>query len=222
MLLKKSFDSIAYEYDKQRKQIIPCFDDFYNLPLQIMKFKGTAPKILDLGSGTGLFSSFVINKYKNAKITLIDLSDKMLEIAGRRFANNKNIKIINADYTKYDFNEKFDFIISALSIHHLTAAEKKKLFKTCFGLLKKDGVFINADQALSHYAEIEKIFSDLWKDLVIESGMNKKKVMKAFGRTKLDKPSTAQDQLKWLKAAGFKTSDILYKYCHFCIFYARK
>ena len=222
MLLKKSFDSIASEYDKQRKQIIPCFDDFYNLPSQIMNFKGTAPKILDIGAGTGLFSLFVIKKYKNAKITLIDLSGKMLEIADRRFKNNKNIKIINADYTKYDFNEKFDFIISALSIHHLTDAEKKKLFKACFRLLKKGGIFINADQALSPYAEIEKMFSDLWKDSVIKSGINKKEFAKAFGRTKLDKPSTAQDQLKWLKEAGFETSDIIYKYCHFCVFYAKK
>ena len=222
MDIKDKFDEAAEKYDKHRKQIIPCFDDFYGLPLQVMNFKGADPKILDLGAGTGLFSSFALKKYKNAKITLIDLSDKMLEVAGRRFKNNKNIKIINADYTKYGFKEKYDFIISALSIHHLTDAEKKKLFKTCFGLLKKGGVFINADQALSPYTEIEKMFSDLWKDSIIKNGMTKKELMQALGRTNFDKPSTAQDQLNWLKDAGFKTSDIIYKHCKFCVFYAKK
>ena len=222
MLLKKSFDAAASEYDKQRKRIIPCFDDFYNLPLKVMNFKGAAPKILDLGAGTGLFSSFLLSKYKDAKITLIDISGKMLEVAGKRFKNNKNVKIINEDYTKYRFNEKYDFIVSALSIHHLTAPEKKKLFKTCFGLLKKGGVFINADQALSPYAETEKMFSNLWKDSIVKNGISKKELAKAFKRTYLDKPSTAQDQLDWLKEAGFKTSDIIYKYCHFCVFYAKK
>lgn len=40
-----------------------------------------APTILDLGAGTGLYSSLILAKYSKAHITLIDLSEGMLEIA---------------------------------------------------------------------------------------------------------------------------------------------
>jgi tRNA (cmo5U34)-methyltransferase len=34
------------------------------------------PTVLDVGSGTGLFSSFILEKYPEANITLIDISEK--------------------------------------------------------------------------------------------------------------------------------------------------
>ena len=129
MSIKEQFDNISEDYDKQRRQLLPCFDDYYNLPLTVLDFMGEAPKILDIGSGTGLFSSIVLKKYPNAKFTLIDLSDKMLALAKERFKGNTNVQFIVDDYTKHNFTEKFDIIISALSIHHLSATDKENLYQ---------------------------------------------------------------------------------------------
>jgi tRNA (cmo5U34)-methyltransferase len=220
--MKDVFGNIANEYDMHRRQLIPCFDDFYSLPVQFMDFEGDNPKVLDIGSGTGLFASALLGKYPNAQITLIDLSDKMLEIARKRFAEYPDFKFIEADYINYEFSGQFDIIISALSIHHLTPHQKENLYKKCFDLLSENGIFVNADQVLSPYPEVEKVFCELWKHSIQESGLSLKEVREAVERTSYDNPSTLEEQLKWLRDAGFKYADCIYKYCHFCVMYAKK
>lgn len=222
MSIKEAFDNISEEYDEHRKQLIPCFDDYYNLPLTVMDFESDNPSVLDIGSGTGLFSSVLLNKYPKAKITLIDLSDKMLAVAKKRFINHPEFKFIAEDYTQYELDEKFDIIISALSIHHLTADQKENLYKKCFGLLNENGIFINADQVLSSYPESEAMFRALWKHSVEKSGLSSKEVQEAIDRTSYDNPSTLEEQLNWLKKAGFRYVDSIYKYYHFCVMYAKK
>ncbi len=222
MGIKEQFDYISEKYDKQRRQLIPCFDDYYNLTLNVMDFKGEVPKILDIGSGTGLFSSIVLQKYPNAEFTLIDLSKKMLEVAKKRFDGSKNFKFIVADYTRYDFEEKFDIIISALSIHHLSGDQKESLYKKCYDMLNNNGIFVNVDQVLSPSPEIESMFTGLWHKFVDNSGLSQEEIQKAYERTGFDNPSTLADQLEWLNKAGFKQADCLYKYYHFCVLYAKK
>ncbi|MCO5383427.1 MAG: class I SAM-dependent methyltransferase [Methanosarcina barkeri] len=87
------------------------------------------PRILDVGAGTGLLSGFLMEKYPKASFTLIDLSEKMLEIAKDRFRSSSNVKYIIGDYSKYGFVEKYDLVASALSIHHLEDNEKRIFIK---------------------------------------------------------------------------------------------
>lgn len=222
MSIKDQFDTIAKKYDAQRRQLIPCFDDYYFLPLNVLDPNLKAPKILDIGSGTGLFSSIVLEKYPDASFTLIDLSDQMLSIAKKRFKDNPNFKFIIADYTKYAFEEKFDIIISALSIHHLSPLNKEMLYAKCYNILNEEGIFLNVDQVLSPHPEIENMFSNLWHQAVESSGLPEEEIKKAYERVNFDNPSTLADQLNWLHKAGFKMADSLYKYYHFCVLYAKK
>jgi len=187
-----------------------------------LDFRGEDPKILDIGSGTGLFSSIVLQKYPKAEFTLIDLSDKMLKVASERFKGNLNFRYIVADYTKHNFNEKYDIIISALSIHHLSAVDKENFYHKCYDMLNDNGIFINADQVLSASPEIESMFSNLWREFVEQSGLTEDEIQNAYERVSFDNPSTLADQLKWLNNAGFKNADSIYKYYHFCVLYAKK
>ena len=222
MNIKQQFDEISKKYDEQRKQLLPCFEDYYYLPLTVMDCKKDVPKVLDIGSGTGLFTSIILEKYPKAELTLIDLSEQMLEVARERFGSQKHYRYIVADYTQYEFEEKFDLIISALSIHHLTAQQKEKLYQKCYDLLNEGGVFINVDQVLSPGVEVEEMFSKLWRESVEKSGLSREEIDKAYERVKLDNPSTLAEQLEWLNKAGFQMADCLYKYYHFCVLYAKK
>lgn len=222
MDVKQQFDAISKKYDEQRRQLIPCFDDFYKLPINAIDYPGATPRILDIGSGTGLFASFLLEKYPHADFTLIDFSENMLDVARARFAGRENFEYIAADYTKHCFNDGFDIIISALSIHHLSALEKEALYAKCFSLLNEGGVFVNADQVLSPYPDLETMFySRIWA-FVQASGLPASEIEKARERVKLDDPSTLADQLFWLKKAGFKEADCIYKYYSFCVMFARK
>lgn len=224
MNIKAQFDSIAKDYDRQRRQLIPCFDDYYGLALDTLPYPADAPiRTLDIGCGTGLFSALLLARYPQARLTLIDLSDQMLGMARQRFAENGNIRYILGDYTRHDWqDDTFDLVISALSIHHLPAQNKAALYKTVHTLLAPGGIFINADQALSPSPDIETMHSALWKQSVERSGLPPDQIAKAYERILCDDPSTMEEQLQWLRDAGFPHVDCIYKYCHFTVLYARK
>ncbi|MDQ0246990.1 tRNA (cmo5U34)-methyltransferase [Bacillus fengqiuensis] len=220
--VKETFNKNAAQYDRQRKKLIPCFDDFYSVPVSIIEAKTEAPSVLDIGSGTGLFSSFIREKYPQATITLIDLSEKMMDAARTRFADDFKINYILADYTEHEFGSTFDIVISSLSIHHLSDEEKRNLYHKIFSLLNTDGIFINADQVLGHTPFIESLYKNDWKQKIESSGLTGEELQAAYERTKLDQMAPLEDQIQWLKESGFQDVDCLYKYFNFVVLFGRK
>ncbi|MEW9670076.1 class I SAM-dependent methyltransferase [Ammoniphilus sp. 3BR4] len=216
------FDQIAGDYDKQRRKLIPCFDDFYQIPVSIAETNSDSPNILDIGAGTGLFSAKMLEKHPRANVTLIDISEKMLEVAKSRFHNKSNVKYIVDDYIKHEFKDTFDIVISSLSIHHLTDTEKKDLYAKVFSILTPHGIFLNADQVLGSTPFIESLYKLDWQKKVESSGLSKDEILSAYERTKLDKMSTLGDQLNWLQSVGFSDVDCIYKYFNFVVLFGRK
>lgn len=221
-IVKKHFDAVAPQYDRQRRQLIPCFDDFYGIATDMVKCESDSPRILDLGAGTGLFSSFLRSKYPSASLTLIDLSEEMLKGARSRFEQDAAISYITADYSNHSYTEKYDAIISSLSIHHLTHPAKRALFRTIHGLLADGGLFVNADQAAGPSAYWEDYYMDQWKKAIWQSGLPAEAIEASIERRKVDMNATVQDQLDWLREAGFAQSDCVYKNNGFAVFAAHK
>lgn len=222
MSIKDEFNEVAKKYDQQRRLLIPNFDDFYNLPLEVLNYSGNSPKVLDIGSGTGLFSSFILTKYPKAAITMIDLADELMDIAKKRFELYFDFDYIVADYTEYNFDQKYDIIVSALSIHHLSHKDKQRLYEKCYSILNDNGYFINADQVLSPSEHIEKVNLDALKTHHKGTGLSEKDLEMAYARMKYDNPSTLADQLQWLSKANFRYVDCIYKHHQFCVLYAQK
>lgn len=220
--IKEMFDNHSSEYDRQRKQLIPCFDDFYQVPLIVGNLVSDSPNILDVGAGTGLFSSFFLKAIPNARLTLIDLSEKMLEIAGNRFRDYPQTRFIVGDYVAQGFPEKYELIISSLSIHHLTDQEKAVLFKKCYDGLLPGGVFVNADQVLGSTPFLDQLYKQEWIAGIIRSGLKEEDIQAGYERMKLDKEAGLADQLAWLREAGFTDVDCIYKYYNFAVMIGRK
>ena len=224
MSIKGAFDKAAKEYDATRKQLIPCFDDFYGTALEIITLLDNAPKkVLDLGAGTGLFASLVAQCYPNAEFTLYDLSDAMLEQAQQRFADvDTQIAYVVKDYAAEPIDGHYDLIISALSIHHLSDAQKEALFHKLFLSLNDNGLFINADQVLGETPAIDKIYRELWLQQIKANGVSDTTLASALERMKEDKMSTLSQQLSWLQNAGFSDVNCWYKSLSFAVYSGRK
>ncbi|OPY61108.1 MAG: bifunctional 3-demethylubiquinone-9 3-methyltransferase/ 2-octaprenyl-6-hydroxy phenol methylase [Pelotomaculum sp. PtaU1.Bin065] len=221
--IRMKFDHISMDYDRQRKQLIPCFNDFYGIAIALIEpAEFEKPTVLDVGAGTGLFSSFLLGKIPDAKLTLIDISEKMLQVAKKRFRDVSGVEYIVGDYANYVSSREYDLIISALSIHHLGDDQKFKLYKQCYSMLKPNGIFINADQVLGNTPYTDSIFKKRWKSGVENSGLSKEEIASGYERTKLDKEATLLQQLDWLEKAGFSDVDCVYKYYHFAVMFGRK
>jgi len=220
--IKMHFDSVASQYDGQRKQLIPCFDDFYGSALNLTKMADNPFNVLDLGAGTGLFSAMIAKKYPGIDITLVDLSDEMLGIARQRLRDLPHATFIIADYLNHPFESSFDMVVSSLSIHHLTAVEKELLFVKVYKLLKPGGIFINADQVLGPDLRMDAFYKREWEEAINNSGLSYEELDQADQRTQLDKMSTLIEHIEWLKKAGFSAVDVVYKAYSFAVMFGRK
>lgn len=213
--IKQNFNAIAVDYNKQRRALIPCFDDFYKCITDCLSFSAKNKTILDLGAGTGLLTEMILKKFPKSEFTLLDVSDEMLEQAKLRFSGNYNVKYLIGDYSKTIFDEKYDAVISALSIHHLEDNDKHLLFRNIYNSLNHGGIFINGDQFRSKHPEIESWIINSWKQKIETSNLNRTDIDAAYQRMKLDKPSTVHENLEWMEDAGFQDVELMYKYYPF-------
>jgi tRNA (cmo5U34)-methyltransferase len=224
MKVKKGFDKGAKDYDSARKQLIPCFDEFYGIALDVLPFQEEDTiKVLDLGAGTGLFSYLVSQRYPNAEFVLYDVSQAMLEEAKVRFSScESKVEYVSKDYAAEPIEGQYDLIISALSVHHLTDVEKERLFNNIYSHLNHYGMFINSDQVLGDTPLIEQFYRNKWLKQVKEKGVTDSSLALALERMKEDKMSTLSQQLMWLKNAKFSEVNCWYKNYSFAIYSGRK
>jgi len=117
-------------------------------------------RILDLGTGTGILSLMMAQKFPNAEIIAIDSCLNAVSLADFNFKNNPNGMNCRAEHCSFEnflSTEKFDLIISnppyfvddlpAISVvnknsKHLTTNILKLLFKTIKLNLTEDGLAI--------------------------------------------------------------------------------
>lgn len=170
MLDSKGFDLWADGYDKSvnlseenNEYPFAGYKDVLNYIYKEIRERDYAC-VLDIGFGTGILTTQLYNK--GYKISGIDFSDNMIDIARQ--------KMPEATLIKWDFskglpegilNEKFDYIISTYTIHHLSDDEKIKFIESLSRLLNPDGKIIIGDvsfEAAGELDECKKKYAEIW------------------------------------------------------------
>jgi len=203
--VREAFAAGADTYDRPRRKLIPCFDDFYRAATDLMPFAEDARiEVLDLGAGTGLLSAMIAGKFPKAQLTLFDLTPEMLLIARQRLKPlGKRVRFVTADFAAAAPSKSYDAVVSALAIHHLPDSGKRHLFRDIFKYLKPGGTFINADQVAGETASIDQRAHRIWIDRAREQKVAKRDLDAALERMKQDLPATVGQQLAWMRESGF-------------------
>jgi tRNA (cmo5U34)-methyltransferase len=221
MAIADDFDRAAAAYDGLRRRLVPCFDEFYQTALTLIgDAVGTAPRVLDLGAGTGLLSAQVLERFPEARLVLIDLSDGMLTQARRRFRHlpADRLSVVTADYGQADLGGPYDAVVSALSIHHLEDPAKRALFRRVFHALRPGGVFVNADQVAGPTLGRDALYRALWLHAVRAAGTSEDELAAARERMTHDRLAPLAAQLDWLAEAGFTEIDCAFKHWSFAVY----
>lgn len=223
MDVKTLFDHASADYDRTRRQYIPCFDDFYGMALELIPYERDADfRVLDVGAGTGLLSALLLAAFPNARLTLVDLSPEMLGKAQARFADRKDIQYDVLDVANNPLPGQYDVVMSALALHHIAPPGLARVFRNVFDVLAPDGIFINADQALGTSAANEQRYQETWLRGIRAKGCSEEDIAVALERIKVDQTSPLDDQLRWLREAGFVDVDVWYKNYRFAVYSGRK
>ena len=209
------FDITAPTYDADRAKLIPCFDAFYRRTTDLIAHD--AKLILDLGAGTGLLSQFVRQWYPDAHIVLADLSEPMLAKARTRLAGDSNVTFEVTDYTTAPINGTYDSIVSALSIHHIDDDAKRALFAKIFRALRPGGTFVNAEQVAGPTPALDAVYKSLWLQQVREGGATPDQIADSLYRQQDDRCASVEEQLHWMREAGFTDADCWFKDNRFAV-----
>ena len=127
-----SYDQVHETYMETKKMLSESLD------------KDTK-RILDLGAGTGLELIHLFEVFPDASVTVVDISENMLnELSKRDFANR--VTTVCGDFFEVEFVNNYDAVISTSALHHFKPEEKATLYKKIYNCLKENGQFINCDK----------------------------------------------------------------------------
>jgi len=219
--IKEHFEAEALEFDSIIVKIIPYYDQMIQALIDSIQFDTFDKiRIIDLGCGTGTIAKRLADKFPNSKIVCLDIASKMIEIAKYKLLDHKNTEFIVGDFSKIDFHEQFDVVVSSLALHHIqTDNEKKEFYTKIYTILTNSGQFINADIVLATTEYQQAINISRWVDYMNKS-VSMEEILNKWipGHKTEDRPSKLMDQLKWLEEIGFKNIDVLWKYYNFSVY----
>ncbi|MCY1161579.1 Trans-aconitate 2-methyltransferase [compost metagenome] len=112
-------------------------------------------EILDLGCGSGKpIADYLIQH--DHKITGVDSSDVMIEMAGQNFPEQHWLQ---ADMRTVEFNQKFNAILAWDSFFHLTPDDQRQMFRQ-FARFAQQGTVLMFSSGPSHGEAIGDLFGD--------------------------------------------------------------
>jgi tRNA (cmo5U34)-methyltransferase len=154
---------------------IPVFDELQEETARATE--GVAARdILELGVGTGETARRVLALYPEARLVGIDENESML--ASAELQADLRVSRLEDPLPK----GPFDLVVSCLAVHHLDANGKQDLFRRIADVLRPGARFVLGDVVVPGRDE----------DVVTPTTPG------------YDKPDRLEDQLRWLREAGFE------------------
>ncbi len=151
-IIVRTWDKVAKDYNSVSEMQPDYVANYYHLLSCLGDVNGRS--ILEVGSGTGLSSAYLVSK--GAKVSLLDISKKALEFAKKHFISKK----IRADFYLQDaFSMKFpvnnfDVVWNGGVIEHFSDSKKVLMIKKMWNLVKPGGKLLITTPNSRDYAFI--------------------------------------------------------------------
>ena len=219
--IKNHFEQEAREFDRIIVTLIPEYPRMVDALVAVIPHEHSAPvRVIDLGCGTGTVSECVLNSFPNAQVTCLDLAENMIEMARAKLARYSGVRYVAGDLNAFDFDGKYDVVVSSLALHHLLTDENKRNFyHRIYRSLASGGVFYNADVVLGSSGFLQDVYMKHWRDFmscnVSQDEIENKWIPKYESE---DRPAKLMDQLKWMEEIGFADVDVVWKYLNFAVY----
>lgn len=227
--LRERFDNDVERFsdaEKGQQTIVDAALSLETVETAIQRMHPNAEDFCDIGCGGGNYSVRITRKLPQLAVTLVDLSQPMLDRASERLtAQNIRVKeAIQGDIKEIRLKpESLDIALASASLHHLRTHEDwRRVFAMVYRSLRPGGSFWICDIIKHENVEIEagqreryaRFLADL-KDKEFQET-----IFEMIERT--DTPETIDFQMQTLRDVGFRHLDIVHKNMLFFVLVARK
>lgn len=218
---------------------VPYANDQLDVMLRLLDATGQPiSTFLDLGSGSGLLAIAILTRHPEAKATLVDFSEPMMDAARDLLGEDATLpSFVLADLGSPSWvdtvaaDAPYDAIVSGFAIHHLPHERTAALYREVLPLLRPGAFFINVE----HVASASRWVEGVWDDVIIDSlaeyherqrtGRGRAIVEKEY-RERSDADANilapVDRQLEWLREAGFVDVDCFFKYFELAVIGGRR
>lgn len=124
--------------------------------------------ILEIGTGTGLISLLLANRFDQVKVTAIDYFVEAVNLAKQNFENApfaSRLSVIHADFNQFECNQRYDFIVSnpPFFIPNHQTPDKKRQAARQTTHLSAEQLLAKAPKLLSNNGKMSLIVPELPK-----------------------------------------------------------
>ena len=185
-----------------------------------------ARHVLDIGCGAGNYSLRLLQRLANLDVTLVDLSQPMLDRAAQRVrqATTGRIATIQGDIREIALDEnQFDLVLAASVLHHLRTDDQwRQVFRSLFRALRPAGSIWIFDLVESSFPAVEQLMRQRYAEYLtsLKDEAYRQEVFAYIERE--DTPRPLAYQLDLLREVGFAQVEVLHKNLCFAAFGAVK
>lgn len=185
-----------------------------------------AKRLLDVGCGAGNFSLRTLAEGAFTEVTLVDLSQNMIDRAVQRIsaAHKVSIQSYQTDIREHELGtETFDVVVAGAVLHHLRDDQQwKDVFKRIYESLSPGGSFWIFDLVTSAMDAVKEIQQQryAWYLTDMKDAAYQEAVFAYI--EKEDSPVSLVYQLELLREVGFRNVDVLHFNTCFAAFGGQK
>jgi tRNA (cmo5U34)-methyltransferase len=223
-------EELAASFAERRRILIPLLDVQEDVLEQLLiRRDRPVTRFLDIGCGAGAMSELVFRASgagSQSTGVLVDFSQPMLDRAAVNLASyTGRWQAVTGDLNAPAWTDalprgRYDAVVSGLAIHHLPPERKPALFAEILELLEPGGIFVNMD-----YVAIDGPLQGLFDEQMLANAV---RAERESGGTRHehevdledddDRPDTVEEQLRWLREAGFQQTEVHFKWAEAAIF----
>lgn len=227
--IRQRFDAEVDVYSNLETGQVATVDAVLSLKLVAEAAAVTTPhakELLDVGCGGGNYTLKLLQRLPNLNVTLVDLSQQMLDCAVNRIRpqTSGTVTAIHSDMRELRLGEqRFDVIVAAATLHHLRMEnEWRSVYQKFHAALKPNGSIWIFDLIESPLPQIQAIHWRRYGEYLTSVGGEAYRD-ELFARIiREDTPRSIVFQLDLLREVGFREVEILHKHSCYAAFGAVK
>jgi len=205
---------IADQYDEKVRSTIPCFENFHQQTLDLIRHCQPSPASwLDTGGGTGILIKEAVEVFPDTRFILADPAPPMLARAQVKLGTHERVTIAEpggSGELKYT-NDSFDVITAIQSHHYLDSTGRKLATANCFRMLAPGGVYVTFENIRPFTPTGIETGLRRWIDFQTDCGKPRDEAeahAARFGHEYF--PITISEHLELLRSTGFSVVEILW------------